>query len=82
MLVEGDDVDAAGADARQRSDAVAGVLDLETLPVQPALHQVGKVGVVIDVKEGGAFCCHAAVGGTWMTEKNRPSWRMALAKLS
>ena len=70
------------ANARKACLAVGGVLDDEPLPLQPALDQSRKIGIVVDIEHGGGFDAHAAAGGTWMTEKNRPSWRMALAKFS
>ena len=82
MLVERDHVDAACADAGEAGLAVGGVLDLEALARQAALDQAREISVVFDVERGGCFVHHAAAGGTWMTEKNRPSWRMALAKFS
>jgi hypothetical protein len=81
VLVERDHVDAALADARDPGLAVGGMLDVETLPLQPALHQPRERGIVVDIESGWCLVAHAA-GGTWMTEKNRPSWRMAWAKFS
>ena len=56
--------------------------NLETSPRQAAVDQPGEGLVVIDIQQCRRRFVHMAAGGTWMTEKNRPSWRMALAKLS
>ncbi len=81
-LIERDDVDAALAQALQPGGAANGMHHLEAEPRQTAVDQAGEPFVVVDVQQRGHRGTHGAAGGTWMTEKNRPSWRMALAKLS
>ncbi len=56
--------------------------DLVAAPRQAAIDQARERAVVIDVKQCWRALGHEAAGGTWMTEKNRPSCRMALAKFS
>ena len=82
VLIERDDVDAALREPRQPLLAVRRVNDLEAGPRQAAIDQPGEAGVVVDIQQCRRGLVHVAAGGTWMTEKNRPSWRMALAKLS
>ena len=87
VLVERHDVDAAirsgTADARQTFLAARGVNDLVAAPRQATIDQARERGVVIDVEQcWRALLGHEAAGGTWMTEKNRPSCLMALAKFS
>ena len=70
--------------ARRSSPSLAarGMHDLEAEPRQAAIDQPRQRRVVVDIQQRGRRCGHVAAGGTWMTEKNSPSWRMALAKLS
>ena len=56
----------------------------ERTPDQPA-----KTFVVVDIQDvrrsrGGDRVEHQSpsISGTWMTDRNRPSWRIACAKLS
>ena len=82
VLIERDDVDAALGEALQALLPAGGMDDLEAVPRQAAVDQAGQRRVVVNVQQCRRGVVHAAAGGTWMTEKNRPSWRMALAKLS
>ena len=82
VLVERDDVDAALRQAIQPLGPATGMHDLQTEPRQTAFDQARERLVVVDIEQGGHLSIHRAAGGTWMTEKNNPSWRMALAKLS
>src|SRR6185312_12298985 len=67
----------------RRESALAGRFahDLDALAAEAALDQGAEAFVVVDV-ENLAWHWLQLGEGTWMTEKNRPSWRMALAKLS
>jgi hypothetical protein len=83
VLIQCDDVDAALHDPLQALGAALCVQHLEAAePRQAAFDQTGQRLVVVDIEQRGNFGGHSAAGGTWMTEKNRPSWRMAFAKLS
>ncbi len=81
-MIERDDVDAALREAIEPVCAAGRVDHLEAEPRQTALDQPGKAGVIVDIQERRRCGVHVAAGGTCMTEKNNPSWRMALAKLS
>ena len=82
VLVERDGVDAALRQPRQALLAAFGMHDLEAGTRQAAVDQPRQTGVVVDIQQCRRRWGHVAAGGTWMTEKNSPSWRMALAKLS
>ena len=82
VLVERDGVDAALRQPVEALLAIGGMHDLEAEPRQAAVDQPGQRRVVVDIQQCRRRVGHVAAGGTWMTEKNRPSWRMALAKLS
>ena len=81
-LIERDDVDAALLQAGQPLGAARGMHHLEAEPRQAAVDQPGEPRIIVDIEQCGHWSGHVAADGTWMTEKNRPSWRMALAKLS
>ena len=82
VLIERDGVDAALRQAVEAVLAIGGMHHLEAEPRQAAVDQPRQCGVVVDIQQCRRRLVHVAAGGTWMTEKNRPSWRMALAKLS
>ena len=82
VLIERDDVDAALLEKIEALRAARGVNDPEADPRQAAVDQPGKRRVIVDIKQCGHRRVHVAACGTCMTEKNSPSWRMALAKLS
>ena len=82
MLVECDDIDAALLDACETGCAVRRMFNGKSLPLQSALDQPRKIGVVVNVQKKWRCRFHVLTGGTLMTEKNRPSCRMALAKFS
>ena len=54
----------------------------ERVCVRPGHWETVERPVVVDVEQCGHALVHGAAGGTWMTEKNKPSCRMALAKFS
>ncbi|MGY4370278.1 hypothetical protein ACVW1A_006343 [Bradyrhizobium sp. LB1.3] len=56
--------------------------DLVAAPCQAAIDQARQRAVVVDVEQCWRALVHEAADGTWMTEKNKPSCRMALAKFS
>jgi hypothetical protein len=82
VLIERDGVDAALLQPFQTLRAARRALDLETEPRQAAIDQPRQRFVIVDVEQRGGRGGHVVPEGTWMTEKNRPSWRMAFAKLS
>jgi hypothetical protein len=82
VLIECDDVDAALLEPLEPVVAGRRMDDREAEPRQTALHQPGQRRVVVDIQQCRLRRVHVAACGTWMTEKNNPSWRMALAKLS
>ena len=81
-LIERDDVDVAPADALEAFLAAQGMNHLVAAARQATLDDVRQRVVVIDVKQRRRGLAHVAAAGTWMTEKNSPSWRMALPKFS
>jgi hypothetical protein len=81
-MVEPDAVHPALFDPRQRRRARRRTLHYVTAPLQRLLHETGEAGVVIHIEDANALPAHQTVSGTCMTEKNRPSWRIALAKPS
>ncbi len=82
VLVERDDVDAALLQPVEPDLAAGGVDHIEAEPRQATVDQPGKRLVIVDIQQRGHRSGHVAACGTWITEKNSPSWRMALAKLS
>ena len=65
--------------------SVGGHRDLEAAPLKPARDQAAQACVVVDIEQsrplgGGHGRCHGCGSGTWMTDRKRPSWRMASAK--
>jgi hypothetical protein len=90
VLVERHDIYAAvnavlrtrAADELEAFLAACGVNDLVAAPRQAAIDQARQRPVVVNVEQCGRTLIHGAAGGTWMTEKNKPSCRMALAKFS
>ena len=84
VVVERDDIDAARGDVRQRLVAVRRVRHLEAAAAERLLDEPHQRDVVVDIEDAddGLEPSDQAVSGTWMTEKNSPSWRMALAKPS
>lgn len=86
VLIERNDIDAAfgagAADALETFLAARGVNDPVAAPRQAAVDQARQRVVVVDVEQCRRGLVHVAAGGTWMTEKNSPSCRMALAKFS
>ncbi len=86
VLIECHDIDAAfggrAADALETLLAARGMNDPVAASCQAAIDQARQRVVVVDIEQGRRALVHVAAGGTWMTEKNRPSCRMALAKFS
>ena len=48
--------------------------------------EAAQAGIVVDIEDRGAsgLSHHpsGSISGTWITDRNRPSWRIAVAKLS
>ena len=89
VVVEDHGVDAALRDARQPRLRIADMLDRITLAREDALHEPPQRRVVVDIENRQGPMGHGlimrgrhGVSGTCMTEKNSPSWRIALAKPS
>ncbi len=82
VLIEGNDIDAALLQPLQSSLAARGMNDMEALPREAAFDQPRQRIIVVNVQQCRHGGDHVMACGTWMTEKNRPSWRMALAKFS
>jgi hypothetical protein len=82
VMIEADRVDAALLQALERRGGVWRMLDDKSPAMQDFLDEAGETGVVIDVKDADVPFCHQIGSGTCMTEKNSPSWRIALAKPS
>ncbi len=53
-----------------------------TAPAQQFLDQPPRPGVVIDVQDTPRGLHQSALLGTWITDRKRPNWRIASAKLS
>ena len=62
--------------------AVGDMLDHEPSAMENLLDEAGETGIVVDVKDADVPFCHQIGSGTCITEKNRPSCRIALAKPS
>ena len=82
VLVERDHIDPTLRQPCKAGFAIAGMLHGKPQSRQPALHEPRQTGIVFNIEQRGQGGCHELTCGTWMTEKNRPSWRIALAKLS
>ncbi len=85
VVVERDHVEMLGAGERDPRGPVRRHRDGVPDPFEMLLHQARDSGIVIDVEDthhvGGRE--HRHVGsGTCITERNRPSWRIAVAKPS
>ena len=81
VMVQGDDIDAALLDSLQPALALDRGLHDEAAPLQSLLDETREPGIVVDIEDAERPVGHAA-SGTWITEKNSPSWRMAFAKPS
>ena len=81
-MIERDHVDAAFCDAVESLRAARGVKNAKPVSRQAAMNEAGQRLVIVDIQQCGVFETHIVAAGTWMTEKNSPSWRMAVAKLS
>ncbi len=80
-MVQHQRIEALRRDQRLGSDGILGMAHLDTGPPQRLFHKARKDRIVIDIEHaqhGGGGGGH----GTCRTAKNRPSCRMALAKLS
>ena len=55
---------------------------VDLLALQRLLHETRDAGIVVDIEDSDPLRRHQTVSGTCITEKNRPSWRMAFAKAS
>lgn len=57
-----------------------------TAPDERARRQPPDTGVVVDIEDAGKDRLDqdqcSSTSGTWITDRNRPSWRIACAKLS
>src|SRR3569623_599644 len=82
MLIERDHVDAALFQTRDSAWAVGCMIDFNAMARKANSDQTGEARVVVDIEQSRVRRRHALTGGTCITEKNRPSCRMALAKLS
>ena len=51
-------------------------------PAKQLLDQPAQPGVVVDIEDAPRLIHQPSAGGSWITERNNPSWRMASAKLS
>ena len=82
VLVERHDIDASLPQPIEAMLAAGGMDDAKARSRQAAFDQSRQRVIVVDIQKGGLGGGHGAACGTWMTEKNSPSWRMALAKFS
>jgi hypothetical protein len=81
-VVEANDVYAALADAREALFTGRRKLDAIATPLQRLLHEPCEAWIVVDIEDMRHPLGHQSASGTCMTAKNRPSWRIALAKPS
>jgi hypothetical protein len=82
MVVERHHIEFLPLETFDRGEAVLHRDHLDAMGIEPALNQAAEPRFVVGVKDFFWHASSQAVAGTWMTEKNRPSWRIALAKLS
>jgi hypothetical protein len=80
-VIHGDEIERLRAQQGQARVGVRGHIDGETAPAEGALGQPTQRVVVIDVEDPRRGNCYST-SGTWITARNRPSWRIASAKLS
>jgi hypothetical protein len=81
MVIEHDSVDAAFTHSDQAIGPCGGELHGISATFQIAPDQVAKSFIIVDQENpGAAALLHQALSGTWITEKNSPSCRIALAK--
>ena len=82
VVVEGDDVEALRGDAGEPGLPVGRMLHRAAPRRERATHQPRQPGIVVDVEQADRVAHRHALSGTCITEKNSPSWRIALAKPS
>ena len=82
-MVERDGVEAALRQPRQAGIAVRRVRHLETVPPESLLNQAAEGGIVVDEEKPDRLprFAHGA-SGICITDRKRPSWRIACAKVS
>ena len=88
VMIDRDQVEARG---RRPDHPLAAALrhrHVITAPCQPARRQSPDTGVVVDIQDahgggrGGGVVHQPSISGTWITDRNSPSCRIACAKLS
>jgi len=82
VVVERDHIESFLLQTLDGGESILNGDDLNALRAKPALYEAAETRFIVGVKDLLRHDVTQAVAGTWMTEKNRPSWRMALAKLS
>ena len=80
-MIDRDKVEMLVPDPRHPGVGAFGDLDREPAPAERALGQTAQAVVVVDIEDPGKGYC-PSTSGTWITARNRPSWRIASAKLS
>ena len=82
-MIQHDDFDRGRVDSGHSMFDVAGMLNDEAAAMQVLLHQAREGRIIIDIENADGLGHRGqAVSGTCITEKNRPSWRIALANPS
>jgi hypothetical protein len=80
-VVDSDEIELFFAQPRETGVGAFRDLDLETAPAERALRQPAQRVVIVDIEDPRRGYC-ASTSGTWITARNKPSWRIASAKLS
>ena len=83
-LIERDDIEPALTRQLQTLPAVGGERDRVAASRERARNEAAEPLVIVDVKNAAGRVAQALASGsgTWMTDRKRPSWRIASAKLS
>jgi hypothetical protein len=82
VMVDRDQVETAiGRNAQALVAACSGHDDM-TSPSKQLLDQPACSGIIVDVQDTPRFVHQMSTSGTWITDRNKPSWRIASAKLS
>ena len=83
VMIDRDQVEALVQRKRDAFRATFGEHDIIAPPSQRALGQAPQPGIVIDIQDARPrLHDQLSRSGTWITDRNRPSWRIAWAKLS
>ena len=80
--VTGISIDIRGITPGEAFFAIGSGLDRVAAAGQELFDQPANAGVVVDVQNPTRLMHQASASGTWITDRNRPSCRMASEKLS